>query len=139
MKKIILLIILSSLCFNSFAQKKNDLTKENLKGKVKSLKITKYKAIDKFGEIIKGKKEDAYHILYNEKGNKTEVSHYKPNGNLDYKGIYKYNERGNLIEDSFYKSDGRLDCKSVYKYDERGSQIEVSHYKPDGSLRNKEI
>ena len=36
------------------SEKKNDLTEENLKGKVKSIKETLYEAVDKFGQIEKG-------------------------------------------------------------------------------------
>ena len=127
MEKIIL-VILSVLCLVSCNQseKKNDLTEENLKGKVKSIKETTYKAIEKFGQIEKGDvlvdssavyTDDGRFKIYNEKGNKIEENRYDSDGSLDFKDTYKYDEKGNKIEINNYNSDGRLDSKTTYKYE----------------------
>ena len=144
MKKIIL-ATLSVLCLVSCNQlekkteKKNDLTEENLKGKVKSIKETPYDAIEKFGQLEKG--DVSYSVffpssftIYNEKGNKIEVNGYNPDGSLYSKTTYKYDEKGNKIEQNKYNSNGSLDYKSTYKYDEKGSNIEENRYNSDGSL-----
>ena len=163
MKKIIL-ATLSVLCLVSCKQseKKNDLTEENLKGKVKSIKGNTYEAIDKFGQIEKGDVLDAYFNIYNEKGNKIEDNSYDSDGSLEYKytykydkkenkieenfyiygglnskSIYKYNEKGNKIELNVYDSDGRLVSKYTYKYDEKGNMIEENWYNSDGRLNSK--
>ena len=133
MKKIIL-VILSVLCLVSCNQseKKNDLTEENLKGKVKSITENTYEAVDKFGQIEKGDvlvdssavyTDDGRFKIYNEKGNKIEENYYNSNGSLIYKNTYKYDEKGNKIEENYYNSNGRLYSKTTYKYDEKGNMI----------------
>ena len=142
MKKIIL-VILSVLCLVSYGQlekkseKKNDLTEENLKGKVKSIKETTYEAVDKFGQIEKGDALNNYFNIYNEKGNKIEDNSYDSDGNLSSKDTYEYDEKGNNIERNWYDSDGRLGYKLIYKYDEKGNNIEENWYDSDGSLYEK--
>lgn len=146
MKKIIL-AILSVLCLASYGQlekkseKKNDLTEENLKGKVKSIKENTYEAVEKFGQIEKGDAlydDDAFPFtIYNEKGNKIEENHYDSDGSLDKKYTYKYDKNNNLIEENHYYSDGILYSKNTYKYDENGNKIEENWYNSDGSLYEK--
>ena len=145
MEKIIL-VILSVLCLVSCNQseKKNDLTEENLKGKVKSITENTYEAVDKFGQIEKGDvlvdssavyTDDGHFKIYNEKGNKIEENYYNSNGRLIYKNTYKYDEKGNIIEENYYNSNGRLYSKATYKYDEKGNMIEDNFYDSDnGSL-----
>ena len=147
MKKIIL-VILSVLCLVSCNQseKKNDLTEENLKGKVKSITENTYEAVDKFGQIEKGDvivdssavyTDDGHFKIYNEKGNKIEENYYNSNGSLIYKNTYKYDEKGNKIEENYYNSNGRLYSKTTYKYDEKGNKIEEYHYDEDGKFNYK--
>ena len=145
MEKIIL-VILSVLCLVSCNQseKKNDLTEENLKGKVKSITENTYEAVEKFGQIEKGDvlvdssavyTDDGHFKIYNEKGNKIEENYYNSNGSLIYKNTYKYDEKGNKIEENYYNSNGRLYSKTTYKYDEKGNMIEDNFYdSDDGSL-----
>ena len=147
MEKIIL-VILSVLCLVSCNQseKKNDLTEENLKGKVKSITENTYEAVDKFGQIEKGDvlvdssavyTDDGRFKIYNEKGNKIEENYYNSNGSLIYKNTYKYDEKGNKIEENYYNSNGRLYSKTTYKYDEKGNKIEEYHYDEDGKFNYK--
>ena len=138
MKKIIL-AILSVLRLVSCKQseKKNDLTEENLKGKVKSIKETLYEAVDKFGQIEKGNWFNNYFTIYDKKGNIIEENDYDSDGSLNSKTTYKYDEKGNKIEENDYDSDGRLDSKTTYKYDEKGNIIEENHYDSDGRLDSK--
>ena len=130
MEKIIL-VILSVLCLVSCKQseKKNDLTEENLKGKVKSITENTYEAVDKFGQIEKGDVSYyAYAVtIYNEKGNKIEENHYNSYGMLYEKYTYKYDENGNNIEECHYE-DGILSKKHTYKYDENGNNIQKRRY-----------
>ena len=139
MKKIIL-AILSVLRLVSCKQseKKNDLTEENLKGKVKSIKETLYEAVDKFGQIEKGNWFNNYFTIYDKKGNIIEENDYDSDGSLNSKTTYKYDEKGNKIEENDYDSDGRLDSKTTYKYDEKGNTIEKNYYSySDGRLDSK--
>ena len=145
MKKIIL-AILSVLYLVSYGQlekkseKKNDLTEENLKGKVKSIKETPYEAVEKFGQIEKGDMLNTYFTIftiYNKKGNTIEENDYNSDGSLFSKFTYKYDEKGNIIEKNDYDSDGSLNYKTTYKYDEKGNMIEANFYNSDGSLSFK--
>ena len=144
MKKIIL-ATLSVLYLVSYGQskKKNDLTEENLKGKVKSIKETTYEAVDKFGQIEKGNVfydrfsllfNSPFTIIYNEKGNKIEKNYYNSDGSLKSKTTYKYDKKGNNIEENTYDSDSRLNFKATYKYDKKGNNIEYNICYSDGSL-----
>lgn len=139
MKKIIL-ATLSVLCLVSCNQseKKNDLTEENLKGKVKSITENTYEAVDKFGQIEKGDvlvdssavyTDDGHFKIYNEKGNKIEENYYNSNGSLIYKNTYKYDEKGNNIEKNNYDSNGRLDSKYTYEYDKNNNWTQRIEYK----------
>ena len=139
MEKIIL-VILSVLYLVSCNQseKKNDLTEENLKGKVKSITENTYEAVDKFGQIEKGNvlvdssavyTDDGRFKIYNEKGNKIEENYYNSNGRLIYKNTYKYDEKGNIIEENHYDSNGRLDSKYTYEYDKNNNWTQRIEYK----------
>lgn len=147
MEKIIL-VILSVLCLVSCNQseKKNDLTEENLKGKVKSITENTYEAVDKFGQIEKGDvlvdssavyTDDGHFKIYNEKGNKIEGNIYFSDGRLHPKYTYKYDENRNKIEENYYNSNGRLYFKYTYKYDKKGNKIEGNIYFSNGKLDKK--
>ena len=133
MKKIIL-AILSVLRLVSCKQseKKNDLTEENLKGKVKSIKETPYEAVDKFGQIEKGNvlyDDGTSFTIYNEKGNIIEENYYDSDGNLSSKDTYEYDENGNNIEKNNYDSNGKLDSKYTYEYDKNNNWTQRIEYK----------
>jgi hypothetical protein len=113
---------------------KTDLTVLNLIGKVKSTTETEFKAVDKFGEVQKSDLISKTITLFDEDGNRTDVSIYKADGSLDYKNIFKHNDSGRVIEADSYKSDGSLKFKGKPKYDYNGNRIEMNVYKPDGTL-----
>lgn len=149
MKKIILLTALITASFILFScsgqnnnKIKNDLTELKLKGKVKTLKETKYIAVDKFGEIQKGDMVDEvpkYICSFNEIGKKTEESQYNSDGSLLISGrwIYKYDDKMNNIEINMYSSDGSLNDKNIYIYDDKGNKTEWNAYNSNGSLSFK--
>lgn len=122
---------------------KNDLTKENLKGKVKSIRQTPYEVIEKFGEVTKGNVFDDFSVTinsfmeFNEEGNVIVKKYYLPNGNFDR--IYRKDNKGNKIEENRYNSNGELFEKQVYVYDERDILIEDNIYRSDGKLSFKTI
>jgi|SRR5690554_1154702 len=147
MKTLKLLTIVSIILFFSNCTDnkiKNDLTTENLKGKVKSIKETPYKAIEKFGEVTKG---DVYvdyfsnikYAMYNENGNITEMRKYdSPEKTLD-KYVYNYDKKGNLIKENKYNSNEKLESKKIYKYDDKLNLIELNKYNSERILESKEI
>jgi hypothetical protein len=141
MKKIITtLICVSAIAAGAWAQsaKKTDVEEGGLKGKVKSVKETYYEAINKFGEVIKGKERYPPTLTrYDVKGNKTEWNGYNSDGSFSYKYTYKYDAKGNTIEKIEYNSAGSL--KSTWEYDNKGNNIEYNEYSSGGSLGKKVI
>ena len=153
---ITLIVLVSGLLFSSYSGK-TSLTKENLKGKVKTLILTKHYVLDSLGVIKKGKvTENKFILNYNEKGNITNRTEYGTDGKLTSNRIYKYDEKGNEIEryDSVKKSrttfvyddkgrkieslSGRTLHKFKYKYNQSGIMIECSEYNSDSTLYSKE-
>jgi len=167
MKKIFLpIFLLVFLAACSSIVKTTSIEMQNLKGKVKILKETRYNAEEEFDEIPKedmrywvttmkvfdekgnlieqiqddsdGNMYYKWTLKYDEKGN-IEGNEYSADGSLNRKEVYKYAEKGNLIEMSGYDFDGSLMYKFVYKYDNKRHLIEHSLYNPDGNLREKSI
>ena len=130
MKKIITLfisILFMIGCNTNKSKIETDLEKRGFKGKVKSIKSTTYKAIEKFGKIQKGEEVDKLLSIFNEKGNFTERI-YSKNGKIDSKQTYIYNDKGNIIEQKEYDSDGNLKLQTTYNYDDNGNKIEENTF-----------
>jgi len=147
---------------------KNDLTKENIKGKVKVIIESVYTTTenkgnpkknalsskytymyDKHGNLIEN---DIYFTLsvlrdkngkviykYNDEGVNIEREIYDQNGLLKYKEICRYDDMGNRVQEDKYNTAGQLDSKRVNRYDGYGNIIEMNRYKQDGTLKLKEI
>ena len=94
---------------------KNDLIKLKLKGKVKSITLTKTYVNPKEKHL--NSKET---ILFNKKGVKIEKK------SLDYEVKKEYDEQGNIIEENTYSKDGTLISKNKYDYDEKRNIIEFN-------------
>lgn len=120
----------------------NDLLESNLNGKVKSVRETSYKAIDRFGEIQKGDIIDDeilisnYYSLYNNKGNLIDLINYEIDGSIYNKTTITYDKNNRVSEIIWVYDDGNQD-KWISKYDEHGYLIEDKSYNVDGSLYNK--
>lgn len=130
MKKIITLfisILFMIGCNTNKSKIETDLEKRGFKGKVKSIKSTTYKAIEKFGKIQKGEEVDKLLSIFSEKGNFTERI-YSKNGKIDSKQTYIYNDKGNIIEQKEYDSDGNLKLQTTYNYDDNGNKIEENTF-----------
>ena len=150
--KLFLILLFPILIFGcSKLKAENDLDNENLKGKVKSIKYTAYKASEKFGEIEKGeiisffKNEETFYnkagfitekvkfnedftvratkkISYNEKYKPTEENYYDNNNQLLGKTKYQYVDT--LInQENTYNSNGKLIRKIKYQYDKNNNAI----------------
>ncbi|MGQ3586239.1 hypothetical protein [Ornithobacterium rhinotracheale] len=81
MKRIILIMLSAlSLWACDKHHKKTDAEKMHLKGKVKSVKQTTYKAVEKFGQVERGSESgfnnDNFYVVFNEEGNRIEVIRY---------------------------------------------------------------
>jgi len=145
-KILFVLLVCSSSCQNvNLGQQRNDLSKENLKGKVKTVKSYLYKGIDKFGKLSKGKMTSKSIVSYNEKGIEIENVSFTMFEDQDFKMNYKstsvYNDKGYKIECNEYDLDNgnKLIGKIVYIYDNNGNNIEVKSYDRDGKITGKSI
>ena len=122
MKKILLLLLLivHQIVFSQQDGQSSHIplfkpSKENEKGKVKSVHISVYDMYDKSGELVKGTLQKYYTQLYNIKGGKIQEIHYNGNGSIIEKYIFDYNENGKLIAFSKFDSSGKLYKKTVHK------------------------
>ena len=125
MKKIITLfisILFMIGCNTNKSKIETDLEKQGFKGKVKSIKSTTYKAIEKFGEIQKGEKFSGFFYTFNKDGNFIEcISDEKENNSRQ---TFIYNDKGNIIEQKEYDSEGSLKSQTTYNYDDKGREVE---------------
>lgn len=116
-----------------------DLKILNFLGKVKSVKESSYKAIEKFGKIEKGKLTHSFQSNYfkkfNEQGNITYEELYDEDGNIDSKKTYKYDVNNNIIEYVSLDSDGTSNLVLKYSYDNIGNMIE-SNRRGKGAFKN---
>ena len=142
----------------------NDLKIMRIKGNVRSLSETTYKASDKFGEIVKGeitgknslilfettgmireeqyfdskgKAQSAKKNMYDSRGNKIENA-YRSDGKLDNTKKISYDSIGNITEETIYNSEGILESKYKYKYIGR-KLTEACQYNSDGNVTNIEL
>jgi hypothetical protein len=129
MKKLLYIYLAFVLLF-SCDNKKNNLYYLNIKGEVKSVHITSFVAIEKFGEIETGDKgwenewENDTKVYYNDKGNFVEWNTYNEDEELTFKYKYKYDDNGNRIETKEYDGDGELIRLIKFKLDDKGNQVE---------------
>lgn len=93
-----IILILFFLGCSSNSKYENDVTRLNLKGKVKSINEFSYEAIEKFGNIKRGKRKrklswdlDEY-IIFDDKGNEIEKNRYNSDGSLFSKWTFKYDK-----------------------------------------------
>ncbi|MDP2335165.1 MAG: hypothetical protein Q8N05_01710 [Bacteroidota bacterium] len=146
--KLTLFITVLFLSACSGKKAKNDLTKENIRGRVSKITESKYTGVEKFGEIQKDSllsqfiykfdrkgmriynkaSDDArWKLVYDDMHNLIELNSYNEDGSLDYKSIHEYDEMGNQIEGNIYRSDGSLIAKQTYKFDKKGYKIEETY------------
>jgi hypothetical protein len=75
--------------------------------------------------------------VYDDMGNRTEISYFDKNGGFIYGSRYAYDARGNLVEGFRFGKDKKLDKGYLivrYKYDERDNRIEISNYDGNNKL-----
>jgi hypothetical protein len=133
-KQLILLMVLSNFIMISCEKKsnKNDLEKENLKGRIISVKELRYNVSEKFGEPVKGDNAceglNTCGILkkYNDLGNEIEFSEYNSYG-IAFITKIKYNEKNQKVEQNRYTpEEGKLVMQFKSKYNLVGNCIELS-------------
>lgn len=160
MKNLIFLLT-TLMSVMTFAQNgKTDVENESLKGKVKSLKHTRYSVKDFFGNIEKDSimQGENYTFLFNTDGKFLETTYYNIDNTISHKNLFSYNDKKQFIESqqvdekgellakyipkyngkaqieeyNTYNKNGELSDKSIYKYDKEGNYIEENAYYADG-------
>ncbi|OHX63932.1 hypothetical protein [Flammeovirga pacifica] len=113
--------------------KGNDLAKDLLKGRVKSMNNYCYVAVYLDGKIIKGGRYRYPHLgsdyitKYNIDGNTEEYTYYASNDTLKGQTCCEYNINGKLVQVLDYDSEYQLFSKKIYKYDAQSNLIEESY------------
>ena len=158
MKKLLLILLCFPMIYSCGEKKEeNDLSRDNLKGKVKEITEVRLDVLRVTGEIY----DDIKKHKYDENGKKIEEAWYsgeelikKVKYKADENGSvgklvegkenipfsdrvsreFKYDEDGNNTESSFYDNDDNL-MKTEYKYDEYGNVTESIDY-VNGELSN---
>lgn len=116
----------------------NHLTDFSLRGKVKSFKVTPYRAIDSMGIIKRGPKLETWTgddiSFFNQQGYKIEREKYTQNEKLQLKVVIAYNDKNQRITRNIYNTAGKITAKYVYHYDKTGHKIAYNTYHTDGEL-----
>jgi hypothetical protein len=130
---------------NCYCQETKPNTKKSawelrgLKGKGKSLKVIGYSAIIDSGQLHKGEIiEDTWGfnntlVKYDEKGNWTEYSSYKPDGTNIRLEVMKYDREGNFLGMDVYNY-GNIEHRRVFTTDNNGNIITMLHFDANDSL-----
>ncbi|MEI6577402.1 MAG: hypothetical protein WCO63_14595 [Bacteroidota bacterium] len=142
---------------------KSDLSKSNLKGKVKIITSTLFDGIEKDGEVQTGVINSIVITDYNTKGNVSAYHGSVPYEKTSWNTIFKFNcqgfvkgseslninarygntakkesdkcdSKGNIIKAVRYDEKGEVTDRSVYQYDSVGNIIEWDNYKANGDL-----
>jgi len=137
---IALCTVLYFLLANNNKTAMNDLRIANLRGNVKSVREIVYYAENKFGEVIKGKRQDGNDGKFDDKP----LSELPPIHLINSAAIYpfgnsliNYNKDGRISDIVIYDEYNQVQSKYFYKYDDKGNKIERTHYDKTGSLKYK--
>ncbi len=121
----------------TIAAKPTTVAKDGLKGNVKQVKQSRYKAFTRFGKVYMGEPEGTeYEKLsfidsYTEAGAKTENVKYNVNGGKD---IITYNEQELPILDRGYMMGGLYNGEKVTTYNENGDMLLYQVFNREGNV-----
>ena len=143
---IIVVLLLFAFILNAFKipLEDNDWNDYGLKGKVKSFKMTTYKAEIHFGNIVKGERvEDLLddrdkEYFFDVNGNVRRVNDFNQDGTIRYRLEYKYDENGRNYETNSYRGDGILDDKCINRFNNKGKVDLRNNYNTEGKLYRSE-
>jgi YD repeat-containing protein len=113
--------------------KKSDGEKYDLKGAVKSVRISSFKAVGNLDDIKQGIQLNSFPhsnnlTLFNESGKITEEIYFNLDDSLRFKYVLTYDENERLIRNESFHDDYSERTRTNYKYDEQGKLIEEVHY-----------
>ena len=109
-------------------RKKTGVERDGYKGRVKSVKGSRFTIEEKFGQPVRtgGMKTT---MKYDMKGNRVELVRYGDSGKIARNDTYKYDEKGNNVESvwsSFVMK--KTTHKHTYKYDQQGNKVKRTFY-----------
>ncbi|MGB0521461.1 MAG: hypothetical protein ACPGJS_00805 [Flammeovirgaceae bacterium] len=112
-----------------------------LNGKVKSMKVQTYKAVDNFGELSKGEKQwgrsyNEYYV-FNTQGYIVEEGWFIAEDSLGEKGISKYDDQGYKVLDEWYGANAELNSYTEFTYSETRDKYEMTRFDADKNLLSK--
>lgn len=109
-----------------------------LKGKIKTYKLTPYHVVDSFGIVKKDKHPEFWKgdilSVFNDKGYKVESEMYDKHNKLRGKIIYKYDNKNKRLSRDIYNEYGHITGKYLYVYDEKGYKTAYRCYNPKGEI-----
>jgi len=119
-----------------------DVEKEGLKGSVKQIRQTHYKAFEREGNVYLGVMEGEYYedknriTTFNEAGRKLESTRLSIDGKFS---THLYNERGIETEVAHYNSPGVISSRHCRIYNEDNDIVEVIDYDGKGEVTTRNI
>ena len=122
--------------------KKNDIAKMELKGKIKSRKqvrcIVKDSSLNAPVDTTEYRVNSYY--SFNENGDRVEEDVYSNfDESLESKSKKEYDKSGKVTSENVYNSNGHLFRKLLYKYDEEGNNNEIDIANDSGKVISKNL
>jgi hypothetical protein len=160
----LVLLLFSVTACNSF-KSKNDIAINNLKGPIAKLTTTTSDAVEKFGEVMKGKLTFNSILDFNKNGYITRkeqtsiygdsipsshfittrtfndlnqcISYQGTDDKDKFNGKMKFDSDGMMIEEDHYNN-GKFSGRNKFSYNEKGLIKEINNYDASGKLGYKE-
>jgi len=137
---LICLIILSYL--SAMSQQSSNINEYNKNGKIKSIRTISYEAIQKFGEIQKGRRSNEFmkydqQITIDYAKKKCIIKNLSSNDKLEFSFVMEFDNKGNITKETYYDSTSIQGTYQINKYDKVGNITESIVFNPNGSIFTK--
>lgn len=135
-------ILLFLIPIITFAQNlKNDWQKENLKGKVKSVKSVTYQYVNNNGKMERGALLPHFNTLeeYNSKGFKIKGSRFSDKGKTTSAWLYSYDENNYLTKVEIFNDKSQIEEVLKYTFEPKAQTETVIGYNANGVVSGQQI
>jgi hypothetical protein len=114
------LALISGMVQAQFSSK-SDCEKDNLRGKVKTVRDDSYKVIIQSGKIFPDLTTSIYpkKQVYSKKGNLIEIFHYTRGDTLMHRNVIHYDQKGKPVTEDNYDSDNNWENQGTYVYNDQ--------------------